>query len=64
MPLSKETKSNQTKISDWYIVMCLVDWLCQKKSNNAEPSQLGLENTLTTSLQKSKTPPMSVLDMA
>ena len=34
-----------------------------KLSNDELPSRLGLKNTLTTPLQRGKTPPMSVLNM-
>ena len=43
---------------------------CDKKSSRqnllnfkTQPTWLGLQNTLTASLQRGKTPPMSVLDM-
>ena len=42
-----------------------LSFIIQVKENKyrIRPSQLRLQNTLTTSLQRCKTPPMSVLDM-
>ena len=61
MPLSKDTKPNKTTTTEYeplYPQQLLV-----KLFNNcfSWPSQLGLQNTLTASLQRSKTPLMSVL---